>query len=219
MRKSAETSTRSTLFCLKRKKSTASPVNENVVSENILKEKQNSVGKEPSFRYKRLKVSFMEDNEEHLQSMSTPEHSSMISTFLRTPLIGGSNKNKSGNLPRAPFKTQPVPSSPGSTSGVRVLFHTSPRDVKYSPLVFRLSPPNPVSSPMMYMVNMDLDCFEKAMDALSPPPLQIGSMDEPSQIDQGKEENDLSPPQKGCKEETSQIDKAAHGNKDEVKND
>jgi hypothetical protein len=49
------------------------------------------------------------------------------------------------------------------------LFHCSPRAVKYSPLVPVQLPPSSPSSPMMSMVDMDLDCFEKAMDALSPP--------------------------------------------------
>ena len=144
-----------------------------LVSKNKSGQKENFVAKQGSF--KRLKVTFDEDNtkDDHPQhKMSTPEHSSMISTFLSTPLF--QRRNNYGYEPRAPsrmYHHATSLSSPSvSTAGVRVLFHCSPRAVKYSPLVpVQLPSSSPPPSPMMSMVNMDLDCFEKAMNALSPP--------------------------------------------------
>ena len=162
------------------------------LSKNGLGQKDNSMvktagltiaragsGAVPVSSSKRLRVSFDENNQEHLQSMSTPEHSSMISTFLTTPLFQRSNNNNVGFQLHAPNKKQHQATESGSTPAVRVLFHASPRAVKYSPLVPTTVPASsttPVninaasSSPMLSLLNMDLDCFEKAMAALSPSP-------------------------------------------------
>jgi hypothetical protein len=149
-----------------------------LVSTNNVAQKENLVPSKGN--YKRLKVTFEQDDTEDDQlrdKMSTPEHSSMISTFLSTPLFQRSNTY--GYEPWAPNKMHHTASSSSSSSsssspsvcmaGLRVLFHCSPRAVKYSPLVPVQCPPSSPSSPMMSMVDMDLDCFEKAMDALSPP--------------------------------------------------
>jgi hypothetical protein len=148
-----------------------------LVSKNNVEQKENLVAAKGN--YKRLKVTFVEantDDDQLRDKMSTPEHSSMISTFLSTPVFQRSNTY--GYEPWAPNKMHHTASSSSSSSspppsvcmaGLRVLFHCSPRAVKYSPLVPVQCPPSSPSSPMMSMVDMDLDCFEKAMDALSPP--------------------------------------------------